>query len=107
MNSFFFQMTNHPFLLKLKYSFTTVDRLCLVTEYVIGGELYFHLKRERQFTEDRTKFYGAEIISAIDYLHTKAIIYRYNNVVFIFQSLLISGPAELWGDFPDKLHHWV
>merc|ERR1719259_1340116 len=70
------QMTNHPFLLKLKYSFTTVDRLCLVTEYVIGGELYFHLKRERQFTEDRTKFYGAEIISAIDYLHTKAIIYR-------------------------------
>ena len=73
---FFLQMTNHPFLLKLKYSFTTVDRLCLVTEYVIGGELYFHLKRERQFTEDRTKFYGAEIISAIDYLHTKAIIYR-------------------------------
>lgn len=70
------QMTNHPFLLKLKYSFTTVDRLCLVTEYVIGGELYFHLKRERQFTEDRTKFYGAEIISAIDYLHAKAIIYR-------------------------------
>jgi len=70
------QMTNHPFLLKLKYSFTTVDRLCLVTEYVIGGELYFHLKRERQFTEDRTKFYGAEIISAIDYLHDKAIIYR-------------------------------
>jgi len=70
------QMANHPFLLKLKYSFTTEDRLCLVTEYVIGGELYFHLKRERQFTEDRTKFYGAEIISAIDYLHAKAIIYR-------------------------------
>jgi len=70
------QMTNHPFLLKLKYSFTTVDRLCLVTEYVNGGELYFHLKRERQFTEDRTKFYGAEIISAVDYLHKKAIIYR-------------------------------
>jgi len=53
-----------------------VDRLCLVTEYVNGGELYFHLKRERQFTEDRTKFYGAEIISAVDYLHKRAIIYR-------------------------------
>ena len=70
------QDSNHPFLLKLKYSFTTVDRLCFVTEYVNGGELYFHLRRERQFTEDRTRFYGAEITSAIEYLHQKAIIYR-------------------------------
>ena len=59
-----------------RYSFTTVDRLCLVTEYVNGGELYFHLAKERQFSEDRTRFYGAEIICAIDYLHTNAIIYR-------------------------------
>ena len=70
------QKTNHPFLLTLKYSFTTVDRLCLVTEYVNGGELYFHLAKERQFSEERTRFYGAEIICAIDYLHTNAIIYR-------------------------------
>ena len=91
------QRTDHPFLLTLKYSFTTVDRLCLVTgnffffekknhfhnffllffsEYVNGGELYFHLARERQFSEERTRFYGAEIICAIDYLHKKAIIYR-------------------------------
>lgn len=41
-----------------------------------GGELYFHLARERQFSEERTRFYGAEIICAIDYLHRKAIIYR-------------------------------
>ena len=70
------QKTDHPFLLTLKYSFTTVDRLCLVTEFVNGGELYFHLARERAFSEDRTRFYGAEIISAIEYLHKKAIIYR-------------------------------
>jgi RAC serine/threonine-protein kinase len=48
----------------------------LVTEYVNGGELYFHLKRERVFSEDRSRFYGAEIICAIDYLHKKGIIYR-------------------------------
>ena len=71
-----FQRVNHPFLLSLRYSFTTADRLCLVTEYVNGGELYFHLKRERVFTEDRARFYGAEIICAIDYLHRQAIIYR-------------------------------
>ena len=77
----------------LKYSFTTQDRLCFVMENVNGGELFFHLSRERQFTEvwslinttfkynylnlqDRTRFYGAEIISAIDYLHKRGIIYR-------------------------------
>ena len=77
------QKTDHPFLLTLKYSFTTVDRLCLVTEYVNGGELYFHLARERQFSEERTRFYGAEIVCAIDYLHKKAIIYRDLKVCFL------------------------
>lgn len=70
------QSTNHPFLTSLKYSFTTEDRLCFVMEYVNGGELFFHLSKERQFSEERTKFYGAEIISAIDYLHKRGIIYR-------------------------------
>lgn len=45
-------------------------------EYVNGGELFFHLSRERVFTEDRTRFYGAEIISALGYLHEEGIIYR-------------------------------
>lgn len=40
------QSTNHPFLISLKYSFTTEDRLCFVMEYVNGGELFFHLSRE-------------------------------------------------------------
>ena len=60
----------------LKYSFQTADRLCFVMEYVNGGELFFHLSRERVFTEDRTRFYGAEIISALGYLHGQGIIYR-------------------------------
>merc|ERR1719412_1769372 len=70
------QSTRHPFLIGLKYSFTTQDRLCFVMEYVNGGELFFHLSRDRQFTEDRTRFYGAEIICAIEYLHKRGIIYR-------------------------------
>ncbi|XP_015440462.1 PREDICTED: RAC serine/threonine-protein kinase isoform X2 [Dufourea novaeangliae] len=68
--------TNHPFLISLKYSFQTADRLCFVMEYVNGGELFFHLKRTRRFGEDRTRFYGAEIISALGYLHSQGIIYR-------------------------------
>lgn len=68
--------TSHPFLISLKYSFQTADRLCFVMEYVNGGELFFHLSRERVFSEDRTRFYGAEIISALGYLHEEGIIYR-------------------------------
>lgn len=45
-------------------------------EYVNGGELFFHLSRERIFSEERTKFYGGEILLALDYLHSEGIIYR-------------------------------
>lgn len=45
-------------------------------EYVNGGELFFHLSRERVFSEERTRFYGAEITLAIEYLHTLGVVYR-------------------------------
>ncbi|UYV78443.1 AKT3 [Cordylochernes scorpioides] len=67
---------NHPFLISLKYSFQTADSLCFVMEYVNGGELFFHLSRDRLFTEERTRFYGAEIVLALDYLHSEGVIYR-------------------------------
>ncbi|GCC30381.1 hypothetical protein chiPu_0008830, partial [Chiloscyllium punctatum] len=60
-----------------KYSFQTNDRLCFVMDYANGGELFFHLSRERVFSEDRARFYGAEIVSALDYLHSeKNVVYR-------------------------------
>lgn len=43
-------------------------------EYVNGGELFFHLSKERYFSEDRTRFYGAEIISALGYLHSQVLV---------------------------------
>lgn len=70
------QTTRHPFLTHLKYSFQTTDRLCFVMEYVNGGELFVHLSKERVFSEDRSRFYGAEIILALAYLHEHDIIYR-------------------------------
>ncbi|KAL7878237.1 hypothetical protein AOLI_G00092110 [Acnodon oligacanthus] len=45
-------------------------------EYANGGELFFHLSRERVFTEDRARFYGAEIVSALEYLHSRDVVYR-------------------------------
>lgn len=68
----------------MKYAFQTAFRLCFVMEYVNGGELFFHLSKERVFTEDRTRFYGAEIISALGYLHEIGIIYRDLKVIFYY-----------------------
>uniref|UniRef100_A0A3Q2WXR2 non-specific serine/threonine protein kinase n=1 Tax=Haplochromis burtoni TaxID=8153 RepID=A0A3Q2WXR2_HAPBU len=71
------QNSKHPFLTGLKYSFQTHDRLCFVMEYANGGELFFHLSRDRVFSEERARFYGAEIVSALDYLHAERnVVYR-------------------------------
>ncbi|KHJ97018.1 hypothetical protein OESDEN_03009 [Oesophagostomum dentatum] len=66
---------------ELKYSFQTADRLCFVMEFAIGGDLYYHLNREVQiskegFSEPRARFYGAEIVLALGYLHANNIVYR-------------------------------
>lgn len=66
----------HPFLVSLKYSFQTPDRLYFVLNFINGGELFFHLQRERSFSEKRAKFYSAEIGSAIGYMHERNLIYR-------------------------------
>ncbi|PAA65880.1 hypothetical protein BOX15_Mlig030186g1, partial [Macrostomum lignano] len=66
----------HPFLCALHMSFRTPDKLYFVLDYVNGGELFFHLQRDRCFPEPRARFYAAEIASAIGYLHSKNIIYR-------------------------------
>ncbi|XP_028409048.1 RAC-alpha serine/threonine-protein kinase-like [Dendronephthya gigantea] len=70
------QQCKHPFLTELRYSFQTRDRLVFVMEYVNGGELFFHLSKERVFGEERSKFYATEIILAVQYLHEQGVVYR-------------------------------
>ncbi|XP_047244131.1 serine/threonine-protein kinase Sgk1 isoform X2 [Girardinichthys multiradiatus] len=66
----------HPFLVGLHYSFQTADKLYFVLDYINGGELFYHLQRERCFLEPRARFYAAEIGSALGYLHSLNIVYR-------------------------------
>jgi len=67
---------NHPFLMKLFYAFQTEDKLYLALEFVNGGELYHHLQLNGSFAPERTRFYSAEIVLALGYLHSNGIIYR-------------------------------
>nr|XP_061785753.1 serine/threonine-protein kinase Sgk1 isoform X1 [Nerophis lumbriciformis] len=66
----------HPFLVGLHYSFQTADKLYFILDYINGGELFYHLQRERCFLEPRARFYAAEIASALGYLHSLNIVYR-------------------------------
>jgi serine/threonine protein kinase len=66
----------HPFLTKLHFAFQDDKSLYFVMDFINGGELFHHLRREKKFSEDRTRFYAAEIISALTYLHTRGIVYR-------------------------------
>lgn len=67
---------DHQFLVKLRYAFQTKTKLYLVMDFVNGGELFFHLKRSKQFSVDRARFYAAEILLALEYLHSQGIVYR-------------------------------
>jgi tRNA A-37 threonylcarbamoyl transferase component Bud32 len=70
------QSIQHPFLMCLHYSFQTSDKLYLVMDFVNGGELFYHLQQEHTFENQRAKFYAAQIVLGLEYLHNRGIIYR-------------------------------
>lgn len=64
------------FIVGLKFLFQTPTDLYLVTDYMSGGELFWHLQKEGRFSEERAKFYIAELILALEHLHDNDIVYR-------------------------------
>eukprot|EP01118_Nematostelium_gracile_P017505 TRINITY_DN74_c0_g1_i1.p1 TRINITY_DN74_c0_g1~~TRINITY_DN74_c0_g1_i1.p1 ORF type:complete len:409 (-),score=123.26 TRINITY_DN74_c0_g1_i1:149-1375(-) len=70
------QKIQHPFIVTLHFAFQTKDKLYMILDYVNGGELFFHLKKEGRFQEARVRFYAAEIVCAMSHLHSLGIVYR-------------------------------
>ncbi|XP_068664758.1 serine/threonine-protein kinase D6PK-like [Aristolochia californica] len=72
------QSLDHPFLPTLYSHFETDKFSCLVMEFCPGGDL--HALRQRQpgkhFAEHAARFYVAEVLLALEYLHMLGIIYR-------------------------------
>ena len=64
-----------PFILKLHYSFQTPENLYMILDYCPIGDLSYQIQINL-FEEDEAKFYIAELILAIEYLHKRDIIYR-------------------------------
>ncbi|CAD5122185.1 DgyrCDS10630 [Dimorphilus gyrociliatus] len=68
--------SNHPFLVGLHSCFQTPSRLFYIIEFVNGGDLMFHMQRQRRLPEEHGRFYAAELSLALHYLHERGIIYR-------------------------------
>jgi serum/glucocorticoid-regulated kinase 2 len=71
---------NNPFIVPLKFSFQSKEKLYLVLAFVNGGELFHHLQREGKFNETRSRFYAAELLLALEHLHGFNVVYRWVHV---------------------------
>jgi protein kinase A len=66
----------HPFLITLWGTFQDPKNLYMVMDFVEGGELFSLLRRSGRFPNPVAKFYAAEVTLALEYLHSRNIIYR-------------------------------
>nr|AML78071.1 putative LOV domain-containing protein [Myristica fragrans] len=69
---------DHPFLPTLYASFQTSTHVCFITDFCHGGELFALLDRQpmKIFKEEAARFYAAEVVVGLEYLHCLGIIYR-------------------------------
>ncbi|KAG1254426.1 hypothetical protein G6F68_010855 [Rhizopus microsporus] len=66
----------YPFLVNLWGTFQDDANLYMVMDYVPGGELFSILRKQKKFSEQAAKFYAAEVVLALAYLHEQDIVYR-------------------------------
>ncbi|TKY58502.1 Phototropin-2 protein [Spatholobus suberectus] len=71
-------LLDHPFLPTLYTSFQTSTHVCLITDFCPGGELFALLDKQpmKIFKEESARFYAAEVVIGLEYLHCLGIIYR-------------------------------
>lgn len=70
------RLTEHPGIVRLYYTFQDERSLYFVLDLASGGELLGFLKKMTTFDVECTRFYGAQILDAIDYMHSRGVIHR-------------------------------
>ena len=67
---------DHPFLVRLYWTTHTNTLLCLLLEYLPGGELFQMMRKREKFDSKTAIFYASEVLLGLDYLHHLNILYR-------------------------------
>lgn len=70
------ELMRHPFIVSLEYAFQTENKLYLIMDFASGGELFTYMAKEKMFLEDVAKFYLAELVLAVEHVHSLGVIYR-------------------------------
>jgi len=70
--------SNHPFIVTLYHSFQSDEYLYFCMEYCMGGEFFRALQTRpgKCLPEEGSRFYAAEVVAALEYLHLMGFIYR-------------------------------
>ncbi|KAG1371198.1 putative Serine/threonine-protein kinase Aurora-3 [Cocos nucifera] len=66
---------DHPNVLKFYSWYETSAHLWLVLEYCVGGDLMTLLKQDSRFPEDSIHDLACDLVKALQFLHSKGIIY--------------------------------
>ena len=67
---------HHPFIVNMRCSFQTREKVFIVMDFLSGGELFLRLGREGIFREKTAAFYVAEIVLALEHLHNRGVLHR-------------------------------
>jgi microtubule-associated serine/threonine kinase len=68
--------TENPFVVSMYCSFETKNHLCMIMEYVEGGDVRTLLNNIETLPEEITRMYSAEVVLALEYLHSYGIVHR-------------------------------
>ena len=67
---------HHPFIISMKFAFQTSRKFYFGMEYAPGGEMFSLQRKLKKLPPNKVRIYIAEMVLAIEYLHSKGIIYR-------------------------------
>ena len=70
-------LVDSPFVVCLKYAFTSKEDLFLILDLMRGGDLAFHLDKRGRFSMDEARYFAARTLLGLQHLHKNGIVYRW------------------------------
>ena len=70
------QLQGSEYIVKLHGNVFQKGNFYFLMEYINGGDMFFHIRKAKYFTNERARYYAAELVLAIEFMHFNGVIYR-------------------------------